>query len=98
MGNVAREVFHRADVPVNSPIGQLCQWTFQEDAIFAPAVVRRYSSVARVIAAIATAPRNVPSRPAISRCVPLATAIKPACVDVTRTPSGNAVIESDKRK
>ena len=79
-------------------MGPVCPWNFQEDAIAAPAVARRYSSVARVIAAIATAPRSVLNRPATSRCVLPAAAIKPAGAVVTRTPNGNAVTEPDKRK
>jgi len=79
-------------------MGRVCQWPFQEDAISAPAVARRYSSAARVIAAIATAPRSVLNRPASTRCVLPAAAIKPAGAVVIRMLNGNAVTEPGKRK
>jgi hypothetical protein len=76
----------------------MCQWTFQEDAIAAPAVVRQYSSVAHVIAAIATAPRSVQNRHASNRCAPPAAAIKPAGVVVIRMLNDNVATEPGKRK
>jgi hypothetical protein len=79
-------------------MGRMCQWTFPEDAIAAPAVVRQYSSAAHVIAGIATARRSVPTRPETSRYVPPAAAIKPAGAVVIRMLNGNAVTEPGKRK
>ena len=61
--NVARPVFHEADVPVESPWALFCPWSRLEDATCVPPAARRCSSAAAAIGATAIARAAARSRP-----------------------------------